>query len=340
MQQAESASNFRGLVADENRIRPVFIVGMNGSGTTMLADSLGFHPWLFMFPYEPRVLPYVIDKARDYGQLARIEERRRVAEELCNAKPFWHANGRKRLVLSDEELHAPGLSATIDAVFMHFAAAKGKRRWGEKSPMNVLHMTRLAEVFPDARFIHIIRDGRDAAQSFERRFGFVPEETVYRWREVLQVGQQQGRALGAGRYMEIRYEDLTAEPARWMRAICEFLDLPFDEVVLSSSMRMAGPQLTEQGEGRMTPNSERWKEYFSMESRLRLERIAGAKLSDLNYEVELKGNDDPRLWSRGVWRIKGLIRRTFLHFRQWGWSGLCGYLKLAALSIKQNSVRR
>ena len=340
MQQAESASNFRGLVADENRIRPVFIVGMNGSGTTMLADSLGFHPWLFMFPYEPRVLPYVIDKARDYGQLARIEERRRVAEELCNAKPFWHANGRKRLVLSDEELHAPGLAATIDAVFMHFAAAKGKRRWGEKSPMNVLHMTRLAEVFPDARFIHIIRDGRDAAQSFERRFGFVPEETVYRWREVLQVGQQQGRALGAGRYMEVRYEDLTAEPASWMRAICEFLGLPFDEAVLSSSMRMAGPQLKEQGEGRMTPNSERWKEYFSMESRLRLERIAGAKLSDLNYEVDLKGNLDPSLWSRRFWRLKGLVRRTLMHFRQRGLAGLRGYLKLAALSFKQNSVRR
>jgi len=140
--------------------------------------------------------------------------------------------------------------------------------------------------------------------------------------------------------MEIRYEDLTAEPAHWMRSICEFLDLPFDEAVLSSSMRMAGPQLKEQPQRRMTPNSERWKEYFSMESRLRLERIAGAKLSELNYQVEVRGSDDPSLWRRRIWRVKGLVRRTYMHFRQWGWSGLRGYLKLAALSVKQNSVRR
>ena len=340
MSHADSSSKTRDLVAEDDLIRPVFIVGMNGSGTTMLADSLGFHPGLFMHPYEPRILPYVIEKARAYGQLENIEDRKRIAGELCNVRPIWHANGRRRLVLSDDELRRPGLAATIDAVFMHFARAKGKRRWGEKSPMNVLCMTRLAEVFPEARFIHIIRDGRDAAQSYERRFGFVPEETVFRWREVVRVGQEQGQALGARRYMEVRYEDLTADSARWMRSICDFLDLPFDEAVLTSSMRMAGPHLKEFSQGRMTPNSERWKVHFSMESRLRLEKIAGGKLYELGYQVELRGQDTPGLWTRRIWRLTGLTRRTYLHFRKFGWSGLRGYLKLAALSFKQNSVKR
>jgi hypothetical protein len=234
----------------------------------------------------------------------------------------------------------PGLAATIDAVFMHFAREKGKLRWGEKSPMNVLYLTRLADVFPAARFIHIIRDGRDAAQSFERRFGFVPEETVLRWRDVVQAGQQQGRALGPSRYMEVRYEDLTTDPAHWMRAICDFLGLTFHESVLSSSMRMAGPQLRESGQARMSPNSERWKEYFSPGLQLRLERIAGAKLSELGYDVDLPGSESPGQWTRRTWRLMGLARRTHLHFRRFGWSGLRGYLKVAALSFKQNSVRR
>lgn len=320
-------------------IRPVFIVGMNGSGTTMLADSLGFHPKLYMFPFEVLLLPYLVKKARAVLDLGQIEMRRRIGNELCASKPFWHANGRKPLVLADDNFARPGLDATIDAVFMHFAAAAGKRRWGEKSPMNLLHMELLASVFPQAQFVHIVRDARDAAQSFHRRYGFVPEETVYRWKRAVRAGRAAGRRLGADRYLELRYEELTASPEAWMRRVCGFLDLPFDPVLLSSSMRMTGGAMRGK-ENRIMRNSGKWRDYFSPADVVRLESYAGKALADLGYPTTLQGDADPSRLRRLAWRVSGIWRRTYLHFRQWGWAGVRGYLKRIPASIKQARAGR
>jgi len=305
----------------------------------MLADSLGFHPALFVFPSESQILPYVIRKAESYGDMTFLTNRRRLANQLCRAKPFWRANGRKRLVLADHELCVAGLAETIDAVFTHFASREGKSRWGEKSPMNLLHMRSLAEVFPGARFVHIIRDGRDAAQSFERRFGFLPSESIYRWRRALSEGQAQGAKLGGERYLEVRYEDLTAEPERSMRKVCEFLDLPFDPIVLNSSMRMADPSL-KSGDARIKQNSGKWQEYFSDKQTVALERIAGRKLRQLGYGVSLDGATDPNRLQLLWWRGRGVIRRTIIHFRQRGWAGLHGYIKSIAVAVKQSIAGR
>lgn len=326
-------------VARSSGNAPVFIVGVNGSGTTMLADSLGFHPQLYMFPFEVRLLPYLIKKARAGLDLGQFQGRRRIANELCASKPFWHANGRKPLVLDDAELARPGLAATIDAAFMHFASTTGKRRWGEKSPMNLLHMELLCSVYPQAQFVHIVRDARDAAQSFHRRYGFVPDETVYRWKRAVRAGRTSGQRLGAERYLEIRYEDLTAEPEAWMRRVCNFLSLPFDPVVLGSSMRMTDAIMSAE-ESRIMQNSGKWRDYFSPGDVARLESYAGKTLAELGYATTLQGDLDPSRLRRLAWRISGTWRRTRLHFRQWGWAGVRGYLKRIPASIKQARAGR
>jgi hypothetical protein len=335
----QNASRVRQEGLGMKKIRPVFIVGMNGSGTTMLADSLGFHPALFVFRHESRVLPYVIRKAQSYGDMTLLANRRRLADELGRAKPFWQANGRMRLVLTDRELNQIGFAETIDAVFMHFAKREGKARWGEKTPMNLVHVQSIAEIFPHAKFVHIIRDGRDAAQSFERRFGFMPHETIFRWRCALSEGQAQGAKLGDERYLELHYENLTAEPERWMQIVCEFLDLEFDPVVLTSSMRMAGPNLTS-GVPRMMQNSGKWQDYFDATQTRALERIAGRKLRELGYFVSLEGAADPNRLLLLWWRGRGVLRRTIIHFRQRGLAGLHGYIKSIAVAVKQSIAGR
>src|SRR5262245_11274798 len=140
---------------------PVFIVGMNGSGTTMLADSLRRHPDLYVLSKEPKVLPYFISEPGKSGDPSRPENRRRLADDIGRAMPYWHANGNKRLVLSDAELaNCRSFGEVVSSIYQHLAEREGKNRWGDKSPMNVQHIAAIAEHLPTSRFIHIIRDGR------------------------------------------------------------------------------------------------------------------------------------------------------------------------------------
>jgi len=318
---------------------PVFVVGMNGSGTTMLADCLGRHPALYMFPHEVRLLPFYVQHQTKFGDLSQMANRRRLADELCAAKPFWHVSGRRRCVVGDEWLDRPGLAGAIDGVFRSFAHREGKRRWGEKSPMNVLHMTALAQVFPRAQFVHIVRDGRDAAQSFHRRFGFVPAETIYRWKLAVEEGRRQGQTLGARRYVEVGYEDLTADPRPAFERICEFLGLPFDEATLQASMRMADPKLAVAG-SRIASNSGKWTSYFSPAEQRRLERIAGRQLAVSGYAVTEEGDTHPGRLRLRAWRLQGIAQRTLIQLRQYGAKGVVGYLRSAMVAWKQSRSGR
>ncbi len=313
---------------------PVFVVGMNGSGTTLLADCLGRHPDLYMFPHEVRLLPYVLQQAPQWGDPADMAVRRRIARELCAAKPFWQVNGRRVPQIPDECLTVPTVAGVIDAVFRHFSGREGKPVWGEKSPMNVLHIAALGAAFPDARFVHIVRDGRDAAQSFHRRFGFVPEETVYRWKRAVSEGQRQGAAIGRDRYLELRYEDFTADPEPMLRSLSGFLGLRYDPAMLQASMRMANPSLAAGGP-RIAPNSGRWSSYFDAQAAQRLERIGGCKLSELGYPVDRAGDEDPGLLTLRWWRIRGIAARVAIQFRRYGPRSVFAFARAAGVSLKQ-----
>lgn len=321
---------------------PIFIVGMNGSGTTMLADSLGKHSALYILWAESKVLPYFIDQRARFGDLARAENRRRLADEIGRTMPYWHANAKRPLVLRDEELAG---CVTIGEVFSriheHLAARAGKHRWGDKSPMNVQHISAIAAEFPTSRFIHIIRDGRDAAQSFHRRWRFDPRHTIWRWKHVVRDGRLQGSALGSARYLEVRYEMLTAEPDAEMRRICQFAELPYEAAVLESSMRFMDPRARDAKSGRIVRNSEKWRTYFDPKTLAALESLAGKVLSDLGYAVERAGDLDLSVRQRHYLRIRDAVVRMPYFFREYGaLLAVPRLVKYLAAAHKQRSVSR
>src|SRR5690606_15031419 len=87
--------------------------------------------------------------------------------------------------------------------------------------------------FPNAKFIHVIRDGRDCAASFHRRWQSNPRRTVTRWKHSVRQGREQGASLG-DRYLEVRYEDVTRDPDIALRGICSFLGIEFDDSILAA----------------------------------------------------------------------------------------------------------
>jgi hypothetical protein len=320
---------------------PVFVVGVNGSGTTMLADSLGHHPDLYMFPRETRVLPSLLHK---YGATENLkpENRRALVQELSGGKAFWRENGDKPVMLEDQEY---ALAATageaMGAVYQHMARRLGKQRWGDKTPMYVQHLSLMARAFPDARFLHVLRDGRDCAQSFHRRWSLSPLRSVWRWKKSVAFGREQGLQLGRGRYMEIKYEDLTSEPERWMREVCNFLEMPFSPAVLKSNMRYFDPKSERAQAGAMVPNSQRWRSYFDAGQIRQLESVAGRMLHDVGYPVELQGDADPASWKLAGLKWLDWARMSRSHFQGLRrMAGVQAFFMRAREAVTQDRVNR
>jgi hypothetical protein len=319
---------------------PIFVVGMNGSGTTMLADSLGQHPGLYVFPFESKLIPLYAQRVGAEGTLPDVATARRLADEIGRAKPFWHANRKQALELPADTAIEPSVAGVFHALLGHMATRAGKPRWIEKSPVNTEHVALLAGLFPQARFLHIIRDGRDAAQSFHRRWGFDPAHTIWRWKKTVAMGREQGARLGSARYLELHYEAVTEDPARYMRQVCEFVAVPYDESVLRSSMRHMTPADKSSKGGQIVANSQKWRQYFDARQVQRLELLAGKQLQALGYEVSQAGDEDLSPSERRWLRLKDRIARSASFFRDYGWRGVPMYLRLLKAAAGQASTRR
>lgn len=288
----------------------MFVVGMNGSGTTMLLDCLGRHPQLYAFPKETRLIPYLMSKAGAYGDLRVDANFLALWEEVRNLGVFRLTNDDAPVPLPpDWRDHPRGLAAVLDAQFSYFAAREGKRRWCEKTPQHVQHLRALAELFPTAKFVQVVRDGRDCAASFHRRWRRQPELTIYRWKKVVAAGHEQGQRLGDKRYLEIRYEDLTAAPEISLRRICEFLELPFDTAVLGSARPHMQTGDAVKGSG-LQKNSGKWQKYFNAAMQQRLEQIAGRQLAHYGYPTRSPDADvEVAAWRRRYWASAEALRQ-------------------------------
>lgn len=285
---------------------PVFVVGMNGSGTSMLTECLGRHPELYAFPGETRMIPHFITEAARFGDLDDDDNFRAFWDYINHSVPDFRVfNDQQPLALPDDwRSHPRNLAGILDAIFRGFAADSGKTRWCEKSPNHSEHILALAALFPSSKFVHIVRDGRDCAASTNRRQFRNPNLAIYRWRRIVAEAKRQGTSL-PNRYFELRYEDLTSDPEHWMRQVCEFLDLPFDPRVLESTMPQSakGASLESGQIGSIEPNSRKYRRYFTPKQIASLERISGKFLRELGYETEYAADN------KDIGRVRATVTR-------------------------------
>lgn len=108
------------------------------------------------------------------------------------------------------------------------AAASGRPHFAEKTPRHVLHLDAIAAAVPGARFVLMVRDGRDVAASFIRRRG----EALVGARRWLKENEIVRDAAARPDAAVLRYEDLIADPEAALRRVCAFAGLPFDPAML------------------------------------------------------------------------------------------------------------
>jgi hypothetical protein len=219
----------------------------------------------------------------------------RLVETALASDRFAQWGVDPRIVRTDAASLPPRtLAEAADLIFSAYASAHGKPRWGDKTPPYVMCIDGLASILPDARFVHLIRDGRDVAQSFSGVDFGPPKDPVaqaYYWRRHVTAGRRSGARLGPDRYLEIRYEDLVEDPERQLRSICAFVDLPFDEVMLR--YRETVPRAVPSGDRAHQANTEKpimkgirdWRTSMASQDVAAFEAVAGDLLAALGYEL-------------------------------------------------------
>ncbi len=196
------------------------------------------------------------------------------------------------------------------ALFAASARKKGKSRWGDKTPRYVLRLDWLAQVFPQAQYVHLIRDGRDVADSI-RRAGWRPQTrggAAY-WKQRVEAGREAGSALSPERYREVRYEALVRDPESTLRSLCAWLKLAYTPAMLSfhreeTARRVADAHadLLAMVERPVDPSrAQAWKRSMPRREVAEVEAAAGDLLADLGYE--LTGARLP-LWTRSLRRAR------------------------------------
>jgi hypothetical protein len=189
---------------------PIFLVGCQRSGTTMLRLVLDSHSRISCGPETRFLTDLQRIVGRDWERLARFG--------------FERDDWLRRIADFFGRIHTD------------YASGRGKARWADKTPRYALAIPFVTEVFPDAQIVHVIRDGRDVVVSHRKRFGYWSAvKCVVKWPRYIHTARAAGRSLPPDRYYELRYEEAVLEPEKALRGLFEFLGEPWEPEVLEYS---------------------------------------------------------------------------------------------------------
>jgi LPS sulfotransferase NodH len=222
----------------DERYAPVFIVGAPRSGNTLLRRVLAANPALSI-PPETYVLGTAVKAFRANRHLPWTLLVDLVLSQF-EFHPEFHTMNVPTLGPLAVELKARprdrrSLAAILDGFYRFHAESNGTpcTRWGDKTPANVSYVRRLDATFPDAQYIHLVRDGYDAIYSTFQLGNRSLPESIEIWRRSVRIMRGFARDVPE-RVLEVRYESLATDPETTVKSVCGFLGLSFEPAMLAS----------------------------------------------------------------------------------------------------------
>jgi hypothetical protein len=266
--------------------RPIFLVSLPRSGSWVFYRKLSQHPELGWISKATRKFPAS-------PILSRALRPFRGPDIPVEGSRIWRRFSRS----GDDALESADLRhADRDWMRRMLAtqlALQGKPRFLGKYPRNGLRVGWLDAIFPDALFVHLIRDGRAVGRSIlDRRehhggldawWGSRPpgwrdllsrspaEQVGLQWRLCIEHTRRAAEALGAERYLEVRYEDFCDEPRRTLETTAAFCGLTWP------------PSLLEELVSDVRSQNFKWRDRLAPDEIEGIEKVAGDLLRELGY---------------------------------------------------------
>ena len=285
------------IILDE---RPIFVCGYERSGTTLLMAMLGNHPrlgfpdvgWLF-----PRIYPW----RHTYGDLSDDRNFRTMASEMLFGLnvPLWGmslnpATAVDEIVGMCKERSFAGIYTAMHERYL--VDAGNKPRWGQKTPNNLYFVPQILECFPNAQFVFITRDGRDASvTSMSSAFGAGNiYGAAYTWDKANSFVKPFREHYDSDTWLDVTYEDLCNEPAAVLKRVCDFVGEDYSPDMLDFYKTPLGVRRGKQrdhaplGEPVSNKYVGIYKRYLSIREQEIYATVAGETHLLAGYELDVK----------------------------------------------------
>lgn len=294
---------------------PFFIVGCGRSGTTLLRRMIDAHP-LLAVPVESL---FMIDYLRARDSISAERFRKLVVKEHEFSE--WELD-----VTADALAPCPDVVSGINNLHERYAQKEGAQFWGQKTPRFVRYGHLLKEVYPHAKFIHVIRDPRAVAVSLRK--SNVHRSNIYygsrRWLKDVQAGLDLKRDFPES-VLEVSYEALVSDTEPMLRQVCEFLGIPFDEAMLNYHKQREsvyeGYHAQIHKNLNAPPKQDRidaWRDDLTAQEIALIEHVCSPLMAELGYAPEQQNTPIPPnminmlKWER---RTLGIYRQVRQYFK-------------------------
>lgn len=297
--------------------RPIFIVGIPRSGTTLIRAMLSSHPRITISP-ETHYLSIWMRRLGhlDVGCPQGFEAFWR---EFVQTDQFSHLDIDPDTTRTRILGYGPVTHRTIFTGLMEgFAGKMGKPRWGEKTPRHYLHIDTLLEWFPKARVIYLVRDPRAVVSSMLATpwGGRDTEISVQEWLQCLRI---MGKWEEDERVHVVAYEQLVSDPEQQLRRICRFLDEEYSpamgdrsqaDLLLEKRQGWARQAVAEALKPLSQDSITKWRSNLSGYQVAVIEHLARREMLSLGYEP-ITRRLTPVQFARLYWHgLSCLVRRV------------------------------
>ena len=290
----DHSARSHGTITSGASARPIFLFGMERSGTTLLSMMVGAHRQIAVPLATTGMWIEFAERLKHFNNLASYADLQHLIDEVLAHEriALWDAALERDSLLQDLPLGDYG--AVVARFHSEYARAKGKPFWANIDIATLDAMDLVNSWFPDCLFVHIVRDGRDVALSHQTMpygAGNIAE-CARAWCDRTMTNLKMGRVLGPQRYLSIRFEDLVLDTEASLRTICEFLAVSFDPSMLRhgdmvdekipENRRWLWPSIAGAPEA---SKASQWRHKMTRSQRIVFERFANRALKAWGYEA-------------------------------------------------------
>lgn len=295
------------MITDFRNKPPIFIIGNPRSGTTLFRLMLSAHPNIYI-AQECGFLEYFYNKYKDFhGEKKLIDN---YIKDVLNSRKieFWNLDetGLKSFVYDRTPNNYKELAASIYEYYGE-KFYPDKNRWGDKNNYYLHHIEKIYDIYPEVKFLHIVRDGRDVVRSYldlsktKDNSKYSPDlpKTIQSaskdWVNNLNDISNSFKKINSDNIFEFRYEDLVMFPQKKLGEICDFLNEPFSDNMINYNQSNVDKEPEEFDGWKKTLNKglvktriNKWKKELSNKEIKTVEKIASDILIKYNYDLFIK----------------------------------------------------
>jgi sulfotransferase family protein len=271
---------------------PFFIFGAQRSGTTLLRLMLNAHSKVAIPEEGGFWMPLLRKFKKNFNKRIKSTELEKYIEYINNSPQYklW-CNDDSNSFENIKKKKEVTLSYIMSTVYENYAKSKNKILWGDKTPSFFRMIPVLSKLFPNAKYIHIYRDGRDVYLSWQaidktkRNISLIALEWVYK----LKRARKDLENIDSKKVIEVKYESLVSKPEENLKKICNFISIEYEETMLDfwkSSNQFIGAHHSKLINSPVSLSSvAKWKKKLSNRQISKFEIIAGKILKENGYEI-------------------------------------------------------